>query len=357
MAATSPPQDDPGPSIGAAAAAGDPGTPSVLELETALEGSRAPLNHVDEVWPNLYIGDLMVAHDKRWLRRLGISHVLNVAHNKSESKGDAIFYGRRFRYRGIETDDCPLFDISRYFYPAAEHIEETLRDPDGETPLENRPGSATCSDKMLSSRPCDPYRPVAAVDPDGDYSTPGPFELERLFWKGSVKFSHVDEVWPGISIGDEVIALDRYTVTKMGFTHILNAAHGRWNVDTGAEYYKDLPVDYYGVEAADLPCFNLGQFFYPAAQYMDRALSSPGSKVFVHCARGRSRSASLVLAYLMIYKNLTVVDAVEEVLKHRCILPNRGFLQQLRTLDIQLIMERCEAKNNISTNGEEKEIC
>ncbi|XP_055517559.1 dual specificity phosphatase 29-like [Leucoraja erinacea] len=286
---------------------------------------------------------------------LTITHVLNAAHNKSGSKGDTIFYGRRFRYRGFAADDCPQFD-SRYFYPAAEHIEETLRDPEDRLHLENRPGWAACCDEMMSGRTPNPYRPVT-VDPDNDYTTPGAFELERLFWKGSVKFSHVDEVWPGISIGDEVIALDRYTVEKMGFTHILNAAHGRWNVGTGEEYYKDMPVDYYGVEAADLPSFNLGQFFYPAAQYIDRALSTPGSKVFVHCARGRSRSASLVLAYLMIYKNLTVVDAVEEVLKHRCILPNRGFLQQLRALDIQLIMERCVAKNNISINAEEKEIC
>ncbi|XP_051897329.1 dual specificity phosphatase 29-like [Pristis pectinata] len=195
------------------------------------------------------------------------------------------------------------------------------------------------------------------VDPNDDYVTPGAFELERLFWKGSVKFAHVNEVWPGIYIGDEVTALDRYAVEKMGFTHILNAAHGRWNVDTGDEYYRDMPIDYYGVEAADLTTFNLSEFFYPAAQYIDRALSTPGSKILVHCARGRSRSASLVLAYLMIYKNMTVVDAVQEVLKHRCILPNRGFLKQLRALDIELVMERSMAKNGISTTGDEKEIC
>uniref|UniRef100_UPI00398E6151 dual specificity phosphatase 29-like n=1 Tax=Pristiophorus japonicus TaxID=55135 RepID=UPI00398E6151 len=195
------------------------------------------------------------------------------------------------------------------------------------------------------------------VDPNDDYVTPGAFELERLFWKSAVKFAHVNEVWPAIYIGDEVTALDRYTVEKMGFTHILNAAHGRWNVDTGDEYYRDMSIDYYGVEAEDLPKFNLSEFFYPAAQYIDRALSTPGSKLLVHCARGRSRSASLVLAYLMIYKNMTVVDAVQQVITHRCILPNRGFLKQLRALDIELAMERSIAKNGGSTNGDEKEIC
>ncbi|XP_012821347.1 dual specificity phosphatase DUPD1 isoform X1 [Xenopus tropicalis] len=181
---------------------------------------------------------------------------------------------------------------------------------------------------------------ASVVDPDTGYCTPGAFELERLFWHGAPKYTHVNEVWPNLYIGDEKTALDRYSLEKNGFTHILNAAHGRWNVDTGPEYYSDITVEYYGVEAEDLPSFNLSQFFYPAAQFIRNALSSPSSKVLVNCAMGRSRSASLVLAYLMIYENMTVVDSIMQVLKHRCILPNRGFLKQLRELDIQLALER-----------------
>lgn len=36
-----------------------------------------------------------------------------------------------------------------------------------------------------------------------DYCTPGAFELERLFWKGSPQYTHVNEVWPRLHIGDE----------------------------------------------------------------------------------------------------------------------------------------------------------
>lgn len=70
-------------------------------------------------------------------------------------------------------------------------------------------------------------------------------------------------------------------------------------------------------------------------------------KVLVHCVMGRSRSATLVLAYLMIYKNMTVVDAIEQVCRHRCILPNRGFLKQLRELDIALALQRRNSKNSL----------
>lgn len=63
-------------------------------------------------------------------------------------------------------------------------------------------------------------------------------------------------------------------------------------------------------------------------------------KVLVHCVMGRSRSATLVLAYLMMKHSLSVVDAIEHVRQRRCILPNHGFLKQLRALDITLQEER-----------------
>ncbi|XP_062851630.1 dual specificity phosphatase 29-like [Trichomycterus rosablanca] len=181
-------------------------------------------------------------------------------------------------------------------------------------------------------------------DADTDYTTPRVFELEKLFWRGTAAaYTHVNEVWPGVYIGDEKTALECANLLKMGLTHILNAAEGIWNnVSTGPGYYSGMNIDYYGVEAEDVPTFNLNQFFYPAAQFIDRALSNPESKLLVHCVMGRSRSATLFLAYLMIYKNMTVVDAIEHVKERRCILPNRGFLKQLRELDVQLQQQKTQ---------------
>lgn len=69
------------------------------------------------------------------------------------------------------------------------------------------------------------------------------------------------------------------------------------------------------------------------------SVSCPG-KVLVHCARGISRSAALVLAFLMIKENQSVAEAVETVRRHRNILPNVGFLNQLRQLDSSLAPHR-----------------
>lgn len=62
-------------------------------------------------------------------------------------------------------------------------------------------------------------------------------------------------------------------------THVLNAAEGKWNnVLTGADYYSDLGIQYFGVEADDKPTFNISQFFDPATEFIHEALSQPHSE-------------------------------------------------------------------------------
>ncbi len=55
---------------------------------------------------------------------------------------------------------------------------------------------------------------------------------------------------------------------------------------------------------------------------------------------GMSRSATSVLAYLMISRKMTAAEAIRTVRMHRDIHPNEGFLQQLADLDNELKRER-----------------
>lgn len=74
-------------------------------------------------------------------------------------------------------------------------------------------------------------------------------------------------------------ALERPGLRDLGITHVLNAAEGKWNnVLTGADYYCDMDIQYYGVEADDKPSFNISQYFCPAAQFIHEALSQTQSK-------------------------------------------------------------------------------
>ncbi|KAI5107946.1 hypothetical protein C0J45_1540, partial [Silurus meridionalis] len=365
------------------------------QLEEILHGGQLSCNHVDEVWPNLFLGDMYMSHDRYGLWRLGVTHVLNAAHGKMCCKGSDDFYGTTVKYYGVSANDLPTFDISPFFYPSAQFIHQALSTLRGKVlvhcimgvsrsatlvlaylMLHQRLTLRAAIQEVIQRRPIYPNRNFLGLlleldtqlqrkrmiftkkmkstaskqsqikntqkqvqcDPDSEYITPELFELQKLFWQGTgTAYTHVSEVWPSVYIGDEKTALERHNLEKTGITHILNAAEGKWNnVATGPEYYKGMNISYYGVEAEDIPAFNLAQFFYPAAQFIDQALNNPECKLLVHCVMGRSRSATLFLAYLMIYKNMTVVDAIEHAKKQRCILPNRGFLKQLRELDIHL---------------------
>ncbi|KAJ6661797.1 hypothetical protein lerEdw1_013319 [Lerista edwardsae] len=178
------------------------------------------------------------------------------------------------------------------------------------------------------------------------YKTPELGELQRILWTPIPCRGNVNEVWPNLYIGDLYIARDIEQLRRMGITHVVNAAAGRFHIDTGAKFYKDLPVDYYGVEADDDPKFDLSIYFHPAAKYIRAALNSRG-KVLVHCAMGISRSATLVLAFLMICENKTLVDALKTVREHRGVCPNSGFLSQLRDLDIRLTSERGRGRSDV----------
>uniref|UniRef100_A0A8C2X9M9 Dual specificity protein phosphatase n=1 Tax=Cyclopterus lumpus TaxID=8103 RepID=A0A8C2X9M9_CYCLU len=160
---------------------------------------------------------------------------------------------------------------------------------------------------------------VKESSPVDEYVTPGGYELEKILNRGIKKL--------------------KITKLRLGITHILNAAEGTWNnVDTGAGYYGDMDMVYYGVVAEDITTFNLSQYFFSAARFIEETLN----KLLVHCVMGRSRSASLFLAFLMICENMTVVDAIEHVKRRRRIVPNWGFLKQLRELDMQLLEKREE---------------
>ncbi|XP_045255968.2 dual specificity protein phosphatase 13B isoform X1 [Macaca fascicularis] len=169
------------------------------------------------------------------------------------------------------------------------------------------------------------------------YQPPTLASLQRLLWvRQAAMLNHIDEVWPSLFLGDAYAARDKSKLTQLGITHVVNAAAGKFQVDTGAKFYRGMSLEYYGIEADDNPFFDLSVYFLPVARYIRAALSIPQGRVLVHCAMGISRSATLVLAFLMIYENMTLVEAIQTVQAHRNICPNSGFLRQLQVLDNRL---------------------
>lgn len=172
---------------------------------------------------------------------------------------------------------------------------------------------------------------------DIDLSSPGLAvnQLEKLLFTGKAIISHADEVWPRLYVGDQHSAENRADLCKNRITHVLSAIHNKRKGEP--EIYKGLQIEYMGIDARDACDFDLGVHFQSAADFIHRALSR-GGKVLVHCHVGVSRSATLVLAYLMLKQNLSLVEAICAVKENRGVIPNRGFLRQLIDLHKQLNM-------------------
>ncbi|XP_061197765.1 dual specificity protein phosphatase 3-like [Saccostrea echinata] len=150
-----------------------------------------------------------------------------------------------------------------------------------------------------------------------------------------------NEVYPGILLGNYYIAKNVEELKRKRVTHIVNCAQGnKFNqINTDEEYFSGTDIMFLGIKALDTARFPINQFFHSAADFIDEALKEKGT-VYVHCQSGMSRSGSIVLAYLMIKKGMTVMDAVKQVRDKREIFPNDGFLKQLCELDEELQQQR-----------------
>lgn len=181
------------------------------------------------------------------------------------------------------------------------------------------------------------------MDDKSLFNTPCVLDLQRALIQDRQEAprNEVDEVWPNVFIAEKSVAVNKGRLKRLGITHILNAAHGT-GVYTGSEFYTGLEIQYLGVEVDDFPEVDISQHFRKAAEFLDEALLTYRGKVLVSSEMGISRSAVLVVAYLMIFHSMAILEALMTVRRKRAIYPNDGFLKQLRELNEKLMEEREE---------------
>uniref|UniRef100_A0A8C4WW78 Tyrosine-protein phosphatase domain-containing protein n=1 Tax=Eptatretus burgeri TaxID=7764 RepID=A0A8C4WW78_EPTBU len=155
------------------------GTPSVLALQRALHlGCRKmPHNSTDEVWPQVYISDKSVVMNRGRMKRFGITHVVNTAHETGIFLDEAYFETSGFRYLGIPADDFVNYDLKPHFHPVAEFIDEALLTNKGTVLIasimgESRPAALVAAYLMIYHRlplldallTINKHRPIAPND-------------------------------------------------------------------------------------------------------------------------------------------------------------------------------------------------
>lgn len=94
------------------------------------------------------------------------------------------------------------------------------------------------------------------------------------------------------------------------------------------------------IEIVDEPSVRISAHFKDTGEFIHEAIKN-GGVVLVHCFAGVSRSASVVIAYLMRYHGMSYMQAFTHVKTRRpWICPNYGFVNQLKRYDSWLTSQR-----------------
>ncbi|KAH3757873.1 Leucine-rich repeat protein SHOC-2 [Pelomyxa schiedti] len=137
-----------------------------------------------------------------------------------------------------------------------------------------------------------------------------------------------DQIIPHLWLGSIAAAKNRNFLVENNVTHIVSVVARNYN----HSWYPHL-CKYLVIEADDEPETDLLSKFSSCHQFIDEGLSQ-GSSVLVHCAVGASRSATVVISFLMKKLNLPMAEALAMVQTARpCVSPNYGFMEQLTTFE------------------------
>ena len=100
-----------------------------------------------------------------------------------------------------------------------------------------------------------------------------------------------------IFLGSADHASDLPALEERGITYILNMAASDPTCQMTQEIYGD-GYTCMRIGAGDMPGYDISQHFAAASEFIEEARRK-ASGILVHCVAGASRSATIVIAYLM----------------------------------------------------------
>mmetsp|Transcript_35533 Transcript_35533/g.81392 ORF Transcript_35533/g.81392 Transcript_35533/m.81392 type:complete len:417 (+) Transcript_35533:81-1331(+) len=141
----------------------------------------------------------------------------------------------------------------------------------------------------------------------------------------TVVLENCDMIIPNLFLGGIVAAMDTQRVVDQGIRAVVCCC--RCTEFPERDFHKDL--NYYRVDVEDIAREPI-ELFFPEATAFIHSWFSRDAPVLVHCRAGVSRSASVVLAYLVEYHKYSLHDAFFLARSHRSVItPNVGFMEKL----------------------------
>ncbi|KAH3763709.1 leucine rich repeat protein [Pelomyxa schiedti] len=131
-----------------------------------------------------------------------------------------------------------------------------------------------------------------------------------------------NEIIAGLFLGSAASAKCKALLQANRVTHIVSAIRTKRPLYPLSFRYLNVPVD-------DTDEDDILSYFPATMEFIDQARKA-GSSVLVHCMAGMSRSATLVIAYIIFKFNCSVEKALSHTQQKRPIVwPNEGFIEQL----------------------------
>lgn len=156
---------------------------------------------------------------------------------------------------------------------------------------------------------------------------------------------YISRVDRNVYISGMGAACDPNVLERMEITKIIK-------LFPGDLYYTYFPhIDYLIIPAEDRSSFNLSQYIPSCMNFIKKAMDND-ENVLVHCHAGISRSATIVLAHLMVNRGYSLTNAFKLLRSKRpCVNPNPGFFNQL--INLNQYMKKLKEKKTEEDESEE----
>jgi len=129
-------------------------------------------------------------------------------------------------------------------------------------------------------------------------------------------------------LGSKDDSLKEERLKQIGITHILSVVSGNQHILPGCKHL--------GAPMADKGYSDLKSIIKEVFPFMEEG-QRDGNKLLVHCHLGQNRSATVVIAYLMKYEELTLWSAHKLVKAERPLIhPHPSYIKQLREYNKEL---------------------
>jgi len=150
---------------------------------------------------------------------------------------------------------------------------------------------------------------------------------------GHLKDEELDWIW----IGDADDARDAGSLRRHNVRYILNCTPLRSDGGVSNFHEKDPYFSYCRTSMGDNATEHLSKRFEESWEFLERARVREDGGVLVHCQQGVSRSASMVMSYLMKFYRKSFDEALALARNARAQAnPNEGFTIQLKELETTL---------------------